>query len=256
MSQRRGLKFDLLVVLVSSDPSKCHSMIVAGRPIDVPTAMYSTLSPCWQSNGVGLSKKSGASFSPRTFSTITVLGPQFLIRNISPFSHSESPHGSRSSGLLTDVILFASANCVTWSRNALTICADESTCAFSESTSCACASACLRASSRCPLIASSCLSKFLCAVSASFFAFRELINHVIGAATIPAMVMSRSIHAVGLLAKSPCKRFRNQVITINSSPNCSARTPDMRDTTNFRRGPGGSPNAARRIPLFIVPGGE
>lgn len=42
----------------------------------------------------------------------------------------------------------------------------------------------------------------------------------------------------------------------DSSPNCSARTPDMRDTTNFRRGPGGSPNAARRIPLFIVPGGE
>lgn len=40
------------------------------------------------------------------------------------------------------------------------------------------------------------------------------------------------------------------------SPNCLARTPDMRDTTNFRRRPGGSPNAARRIPLFIVPGGE
>lgn len=41
-----------------------------------------------------------------------------------------------------------------------------------------------------------------------------------------------------------------------SSPNCSARTPDMRGTTNFRRGPGGSPNAARRIPSSVVSGGE
>lgn len=34
-------------------------------------------------------------------------------------------------------------------------------------------------------------------------------------------------------------------ITHNSSPNCSARTSEMRDDTDFRRGPGGSPNAAR-----------
>lgn len=32
---------------------------------------------------------------------------------------------------------------------------------------------------------------------------------------------------------------------IDSSPNCSARTSQMRDDTDFRRGPGGSPNAAR-----------
>ena len=31
----------------------------------------------------------------------------------------------------------------------------------------------------------------------------------------------------------------------DSSPNCSARTSEMRDDTEFRRGPGGSPNAAR-----------
>ena len=31
----------------------------------------------------------------------------------------------------------------------------------------------------------------------------------------------------------------------DSSPNCSARTSHMRDGTDFRRGPGGSPNAAR-----------
>ena len=31
----------------------------------------------------------------------------------------------------------------------------------------------------------------------------------------------------------------------DSSPNCSARTSEMRDDTDFRRGPGGSPNAAR-----------
>ena len=31
----------------------------------------------------------------------------------------------------------------------------------------------------------------------------------------------------------------------SSSPNCSARTSQMRDDTDFRRGPGGSPNAAR-----------
>lgn len=33
--------------------------------------------------------------------------------------------------------------------------------------------------------------------------------------------------------------------SIDSSPNCSARTSQMRDDTDFRRGPGGSPNAAR-----------
>ena len=33
--------------------------------------------------------------------------------------------------------------------------------------------------------------------------------------------------------------------SIDSSPNCSARTSEMRDDTDFRRGPGGSPNAAR-----------
>lgn len=33
--------------------------------------------------------------------------------------------------------------------------------------------------------------------------------------------------------------------SIDSSPNCSARTSGMRDDTDFRRGPGGSPNAAR-----------
>ena len=32
---------------------------------------------------------------------------------------------------------------------------------------------------------------------------------------------------------------------IDSSPNCSARTSQMRDDTDFRRGPGGPPNAAR-----------
>lgn len=31
----------------------------------------------------------------------------------------------------------------------------------------------------------------------------------------------------------------------DSSPNCSARTSEMRDDTDFRRGPGGPPNAAR-----------
>lgn len=31
----------------------------------------------------------------------------------------------------------------------------------------------------------------------------------------------------------------------DSSPNCSARTSEMRDDTEFRRGPGGSPNAVR-----------
>ena len=33
--------------------------------------------------------------------------------------------------------------------------------------------------------------------------------------------------------------------SIDSSPNCSARMLQVRDDTDFRRGPGGSPNAAR-----------
>lgn len=41
-----------------------------------------------------------------------------------------------------------------------------------------------------------------------------------------------------------CSRY-SAAFDIDSSPNCSARTSHMRDDTDFRRGPGGSPNAAR-----------
>lgn len=41
-----------------------------------------------------------------------------------------------------------------------------------------------------------------------------------------------------------CSRY-SAAFDIDSSPNCSARTSQMRDDTDFRRGPGGSPNAAR-----------
>lgn len=41
-----------------------------------------------------------------------------------------------------------------------------------------------------------------------------------------------------------CSRY-SAAFDIDSSPNCSARTSHMRDDTDFRRGLGGSPNAAR-----------
>lgn len=41
-----------------------------------------------------------------------------------------------------------------------------------------------------------------------------------------------------------CSRY-SAAFDTDSSPNCSARTSQMRDDTDFRRGPGGSPNAAR-----------
>lgn len=48
------------------------------------------------------------------------------------------------------------------------------------------------------------------------------------------------------------------VSSIDSSPNLAGPRLDRAGLVSiqFRRGSGGSPNAARRIPLFIVPGGE
>jgi len=61
------------------------------------------------------------------------------------------------------------------------------------------------------------------------------------------LLKARSILSFGKLhmnrfAGSGAER---ESVTHNSSPNCSARTSHMRDDTDFRRGPGGSPNAAR-----------
>lgn len=61
------------------------------------------------------------------------------------------------------------------------------------------------------------------------------------------LLKARSILSLGKLhmnrfAGSGAER---ESVTHDSSPNCSARTSQMRDDTDFRRGPGGSPNAAR-----------
>ena len=61
------------------------------------------------------------------------------------------------------------------------------------------------------------------------------------------LLKARSILSLGKLhmnrfAGSGAER---ESVTHNSSPNYSARTSEMRDDTDFRRGPGGSPNAAR-----------
>ena len=61
------------------------------------------------------------------------------------------------------------------------------------------------------------------------------------------LLKARSILSLGKLhmnrfAGSGAER---ESVTHNSSPNCSARTSQMRDDTDFRRGPGGPPNAAR-----------
>ena len=62
------------------------------------------------------------------------------------------------------------------------------------------------------------------------------------------LLKARSILSLGKLHMD---RFagscvERESVTHNSSPNCSARTSQMRDDTDFRRGPGGSPNAARQ----------
>lgn len=56
-------------------------------------------------------------------------------------------------------------------------------------------------------------------------------------------VLPESVGAAARPQKN-CSRY-SAAFDIDSSPNCSARTSHMRDDTDFRRGPGGSPNAAR-----------
>ena len=60
----------------------------------------------------------------------------------------------------------------------------------------------------------------------------------------------RKARSILSLGKLHMDRFagscaERESVTHNSSPNCSARTSHMRDDADFRRGPGGSPNAAR-----------
>ena len=61
------------------------------------------------------------------------------------------------------------------------------------------------------------------------------------------LLKARSILSLGKLHMD---RFagscvERESVTHNSSPNCSARTSQMRGDADFRRGPGGAPNAAR-----------
>lgn len=60
-----------------------------------------------------------------------------------------------------------------------------------------------------------------------------------------SIVSESGLYALVLASRKPEAHEFKRWVTHDSSPNCSARTSEMRDDTEFRRGPGGSPNAAR-----------
>ena len=227
MSQKRGLMLGLRVVRSVSSSAQRHLISTSGLPSCVPIAMYSMLSPGSQEKGVAWSKCNKPLIpgsAERTSNTTTFLRPSWCMENSEPLPvQTESPHGALSGGFDEIAMRLASLSCSTCARNAAADSRDASSCDLSVAFS----SSARRASD----------SYFSRAAFALFESFLAVIIHP---ATAMASVMAKPITVrVADSVQSHGLEF------IDSSPNCSARTSHMRDDTDFRRGPGGSPNAAR-----------
>ena len=227
MSQKLGLILGLRVVRSVSSSSQRHLISTSGLPNCVPTAMYSMLSPGSQEKGVVRSKRNRPRIlgsAERTPKTMTFLRPSWCMENSEPFLvQTESPHGALSGGFDESAMRLASLSCSTCARNA----SADSCAASSCDLSVAFVSSARRASA----------SYFSCAAFALLASFIAVITH-------PATEMA-SVTTQPMTTSVVVRVQAHGSAFIDSSPNCSARTSQMRDDTDSRRGPGGSPNAAR-----------
>ena len=107
-----GLMFGRMAVCGSSEPSQCHSMAVFGVPVcNVPIARYAIALPGSHGNGNSSSNhinSSSSRFEACRPVTTAIRALWLRMTNRWPFTHSASPHGTRSGGFDANAVRFAS----------------------------------------------------------------------------------------------------------------------------------------------------